>query len=49
MNFDLKPHTILLTLAGSRAYGTNTFTSDVDLKGVCVPPKEFYLGTKRFE
>ena len=49
MNFNLKPHTILLTLAGSRAYGTNTFTSDVDLKGVCVPPKEFYLGTKRFE
>lgn len=49
MNFDLRKHTILLTVAGSRAYGTNTFKSDVDLKGVCVPPAEYYLGTRRFE
>lgn len=44
MNFDLKKHTILLTLAGSRAYGTSTSTSDVDLKGVCIPPVEYFLG-----
>lgn len=49
MNFDLRERTILLTVAGSRAYGTNTDTSDLDVKGVCVPPKAYYLGTRRFE
>ncbi len=34
---------------GSRAYGTNTEDSDVDIKGICVPPKEYYLGFKEFE
>ncbi len=29
---------------GSHAYGTNTSTSDVDEKGVCIEPKEFHLG-----
>lgn len=46
----LHGRTILLTVAGSRAYGTNTAGSDVDLKGVAVPPREFYLGAfNRFE
>lgn len=49
MHFDLKQHTILLTLAGSRAYGTHTEASDVDIKGVCIPPKPCYLGLSRFE
>jgi uncharacterized protein len=46
----LKSRTILLTVGGSRAYGTNTETSDVDIKGVCIPPREYLLGfLKSFE
>ncbi len=41
---DLQKHTILLAVAGSRAYGIHTEDSDVDLKGVAVPPKEYLLG-----
>jgi len=44
MNFNLPERTILLTIAGSRAYGMHTSTSDVDLKGVCAPPREVVLG-----
>lgn len=36
--------TIFLTVAGSYAYGTNIKGSDVDVRGVCVPPKEIVLG-----
>ena len=41
--------TIYLVLHGSRAYNTHTETSDYDFKGVCIPPKEYYIGGKRFE
>ena len=44
MNFDLKKHTILLVLSGSRAYGTQTETSDVDVKGVVIPPVAYRDG-----
>ena len=44
MNFDIRSQTILFTLAGSRAYGIHTEESDVDVKGVCLPPKEILLG-----
>lgn len=44
MNFDLHERTILLTIAGSRAYGIHTEDSDVDVKGVAVPPREYYFG-----
>lgn len=37
-------HTILLTLHGSHAYGMSTPTSDVDLKGVAIPPRAWFLG-----
>ncbi len=36
--------TIYLTLHGSHAYGTNVAGSDVDFKGVCIPPKEISSG-----
>lgn len=44
----LEERTILLAPTGSYAYGTNTEESDRDYKGVCVPPKEYYLGLKTF-
>ena len=48
--FDLRKHTILLTVAGSRAYGMHTDDSDVDLKGVCIPPRKCRDGfLHRFE
>jgi len=34
------PNTIYVTLAGSQAYGLNNELSDVDVKGIVVPPKE---------
>ena len=50
MNFDLRARTILLTVAGSRAYGIHKRESDVDLKGVAVPPEPFFLGfAQKFE
>lgn len=42
--FPLRDHTILLVVGGSRAYGIHTDTSDVDVKGVAIPPKKFVLG-----
>jgi hypothetical protein len=44
MDFNLRDHTILLTLNGSRAYGLSTPSSDIDMLGIAVPPKEYYLG-----
>jgi len=44
MNFDLRDHTILLTIAGSRAYGIHTDASDVDVKGVAIPPAPYFHG-----
>lgn len=50
MNFNLTENTILLTLAGSRVYGMQTPESDLDVKGVAIPPKQYYFGfLNRFE
>jgi predicted nucleotidyltransferase len=50
MNFDLPRHTLLLTTGGSRAYGIHTAASDVDVKGVAVPPARYLHGfLHRFE
>ena len=43
-NFDVTSRSILLVKHGSHAYGTSTPTSDLDVKGVCIPPVEYYLG-----
>ena len=46
----LQERTILLVEHGSHAYGTNLPTSDLDLKGIAIPPTEYFLGyLKRFE
>lgn len=37
-------NTILLVRHGSRAYGTNTPTSDTDIKGICIAPLDNYFG-----
>lgn len=44
MNFDVEQRTILKVKHGSWAYGTNTSTSDVDIKGVCIEPMTHHLG-----
>lgn len=47
---EVRSSTIFLVKHGSVAYGTNTPTSDVDEKGVAVPPgREYYYGPKSFE
>lgn len=39
-----------MTVHGSQAYGTNTPESDIDVKGLCIPPSEYYHGfMKKFE
>jgi predicted nucleotidyltransferase len=43
-NFDIEKHTIYLARHGSHAYGTNIASSDVDVKGIAIPPKEYHLG-----
>jgi len=40
----LVDNTIFLTLHGSHAYGTNLPTSDVDVKGIAIPPLNYYIG-----
>ena len=42
--FSLYEHTILLCISGSQSYGMATEHSDVDLKGVCIPPVDYLLG-----
>lgn len=44
----IKDSMILLGLIGSHAYGTNVETSDLDYKGICIPPKRFYIGLDSF-
>ncbi len=46
----LETSTVFLTKHGSHAYGLNTPTSDLDLKGVAIPPVEYFTGfSKTFE
>jgi predicted nucleotidyltransferase len=50
MSFDIEKHTIYLAKAGSHSYGTAMPESDLDFKGVAVPPRRYVLGfTKMFE
>ena len=46
----LEDRTILLTVHGSHAYGLNTPTSDLDVKGIAIPTLDYYTGfLKKFE
>jgi predicted nucleotidyltransferase len=46
----LENNTILLVKHGSQSYGTHTPTSDLDVKGVAIPPRGYFLGySKIFE
>lgn len=46
----LKDRTLVLMKHGSMAYGTNTPTSDIDIKGVAVQPRSYDFGfTDTFE
>lgn len=40
----LPERTIFVTVCGSQAYGTNTPESDIDIKGLAIPPKEYFFG-----
>lgn len=40
----LADRTFYVCRAGSHSYGLNTPESDVDIRGVCIPPEEYYLG-----
>lgn len=44
----LDKNTILKCIVGSHAYGTNLPESDIDIKGICIPPKDYYLGSHLF-
>ena len=50
MEFDIKKQTNLLVVTGSRAYGTYTEHSDIDVRGIATPPKAYFLSFhKKFE
>src|SRR5258708_1222386 len=41
---------VFLTKHGSHCYGTNVDTSDIDVKGIAIPPLKYFIGTMhRFE
>ncbi|OIO90105.1 MAG: hypothetical protein AUK03_13590 [Anaerolineae bacterium CG2_30_64_16] len=42
-------NTILKTIWGSQAFGTAGPDSDVDVRGVCIPPARYLLGLSEFE
>jgi predicted nucleotidyltransferase len=45
----IERHTILKTVWGSRAFGTAGPDSDLDVRGVCIPPPRYLLGLSSFE
>lgn len=42
MEFKIEDHIIFMTLHGSHAYGMSTKESDIDVKGIAIPPKIYF-------
>ena len=42
--FNVAKHCLYSVVLGSHAYGTNTATSDVDFRGIIVPPVKYFYG-----
>jgi predicted nucleotidyltransferase len=40
---------ILKVIAGSHSYGMETSESDIDYRGVCIPPASYLIGLDQFE
>ncbi len=40
----LEASTFFVTMAGSHAYGTNNAGSDIDVRGLCIPPRKYFHG-----
>lgn len=40
----IKDNTIFLTVHGSHSYGLATPTSDIDIRGMTIPPSEYFFG-----
>lgn len=40
---------LLIVMSGSHAYGTQTDTSDIDVRGIVMPPKKALIGLSPFE
>ena len=45
----LEKNTLYKCKHGSHAYGTNIEDSDEDIKGICIPPINYFYGFKEFE
>jgi hypothetical protein len=45
----LVTNTILLAYGGSTAYGCTTEKSDLDYRGICIPPITYFYGLEKFE
>lgn len=43
------PRSIVISSIGSHAYGTMVDSSDIDIRGICVAPMEYYIGLRSFE
>lgn len=46
---DLSNSVAMLCVAGSRLYGTDHKDSDWDIRGVIIPPKDYWVGARKFE
>jgi predicted nucleotidyltransferase len=49
MNFEYPDHIVYEIVAGSHLYGTNGPDSDIDRRGIIIPPYTYFIGLDRFE